>query len=253
MLRDNSNRICTYFAIDFEPHLGTKVADAAQEINERLNPEGVTARTPLLYAFRWPTERWSLTLDVRRIGWQGLGLAGWSENLDKHTDTIRAALETIGVETFKRIAFKVTAYLPMQMSHQELCSLMFGSFVASSEELEKVLGERADPLLHVEGERDAFKYTLLVSPMNPQQIVNSFRQNKNLEQFLTDKFLDTAVKDFQERISSADCLLFDIDLFQNDVSAERLGQFLRESLEQAERTADACVRCLRSQPIEEGK
>ena len=253
MLQDHSNRICTYFAVDFEPHLGTRVGNAAQKIYERLSPQEVAASTPLRYAFCWPSERWILMFNVRRIAWQSLGLAQWSENLDKHVDTIRVALETIGVRTFKRIGFKVTAYLPMQMSHHELCNLMFGSFLASSDELEKVFGQGADPLLHVEGEREGFKYSLFVSPMNPEQIANNFRQNKNLEHFLTDKFLDTAVKDFQERITSADCLFFDIDLFQNNLSAERLNQFVSESLKQAERTADVCVRCLRSQPIEEGK
>jgi hypothetical protein len=253
MLKDNSSRICTYFAADFEPCLDTKVAEAAGRIQARFSPEETTARVPLAYLFRWPSERCFLNLDIRRIGWQSLGLGSWADNLEKRLDMIKVGLDTIAVEEFQRIGFKVTAYIEMSMSHEELCDLMFGSFLAPARELGQVLGERADPLLQVQGEQNGFKYILVLTPMKPEQIANSFRQHGHLEQFLKDKFLDTGVKDFQERIMRSDCLYFDIDVFQHNVSADRLGEFAKSSLAEAEVVADRCVRRLRSQPITQGE
>jgi len=135
------------------------------------------------------------------------------------------------------------------MSHAELCDLMLGSFLASAQDLGRIFGEHADPLLQMQGEKNGFKYVLIVTPMNPKQIADNFRQYGNLEHFLEDKFLDAGVKKFQEHITSSDCLYFDIDLFQHKVSGDRLREFATSSLEQAERMADMCVRFLQSQPI----
>lgn len=253
MLKDHSNRIRTYFAVEFEPCLDARVAEAAEKMRAQFSPEEVTARVPLAYLFRWPTERYFVTLDVRRIGWQSLGLAPWADNLARHLDMIRVGLDTMGVREFTRIGFKVSANLAMSMSHEELCDLMFGSFLRSSQDLGQIFGEGADPLLQIQGEKNAFKYILILTPMNPQQIADNFRQYGNLEHFLKDKFLDTGVKVFQERIASSDCFYFDIDLFQRAVSADRLGQFAKSSLAEAEDLGDMCVRRLQSQPIPQGE
>lgn len=253
MLKDHSKHVCTYFAVDFEPCLDARVAEAAEKMRTQFKPEEVTARVPLSYLFRWPSQRYFATLDVRRIGWQSLGLTPWNDNLPERLDMISVGLATVGARDLRRIGFKVSAYLPLSMSHAELCDLMFGSFLASAQDLSRVFGEHADPLLQIQGESNGFKYILIVTPMNPEQIANNFRQNGNLEHFLEDRFLDTAVKKFQEEITSSDCLYFDIDLFQLKVSPDRLREFAKSSLAQAERMADMCVRFLRSQPIVEGE
>jgi len=253
MLKDHSKRICTYFAVDFEPCLDARVAEAAERIRTQFEPEHVTATVPLSYLFRWPSQRYFATLDVRRFGWQSLGLAPWNDKLAEHLDMISVGLDTVGAQDLRRIGFKVSAYLPLSMSHAELSDLMFGSFLASAQDLDCIFGEHVDPLLEMHGEKDGFKYVLMVTPMNPEQIANNFRQHRNLEHFLEDRFLDTAVKKFQEGITNSDCLYFDIDLFQQKVSPDRLREFAKSSLAQAERMADMCVRFLRSQPIVEGE
>jgi len=253
MLKDHSTRICSYFAVDFEPCLDARVAEAAEKIRAQFKPQEINARVPFSYLFRWPSQRYLATLDVRRFACQSLGLTPWNDNLTKHLDMIKVGLDTVRATEFARIGFKVSAYLPLSMSHAELSDLMFGSFLASAQDLDCIFGEHVDPLLQMHGEKDGFKYVLTVTPMNPEQIANNFRQHGNLEHFLEDRFLDTAVKRFQEDITSSDCLYFDIDLFQQKVSPDRLREFAKSSLAQAERMADMCVRFLRSQPIVQGE
>lgn len=253
MLRKYSNRIRAYFAVDYEPRLGGSVAQAAEKVQTEFSPSRTNVGMPLAYTFDWPHERYFITLNATRIAWQSLELTEWYDNYKKHVKVFRAALDAIGVDEFKRVGFKVSAYLPLQMSHQELCHLMFGSFLESAESFDEMLGGPLDPLVLFEGERKGWKYTLHMSAMNAQQIATSFRQDKNLERFLEDRFLDTGVKDFQNRITASDCLFFDVDLFKNDVAVTELDDLVKDSLSESERMADACVRRLRSKPTLGGK
>ena len=248
MLKKYSDRICTYFLAEYEPRFGPALGKASDDLFQECSPPRVGLGAPLTYIFSWPSQRYFVLLSFSQVAWQALGLAEWRENRQRHVNTIRAALETLEVGKLKRIGFKVTAYFPLEMSHQELCDLMFGSFLASSDEWGDVWGESVDPLLRLEGERQGLKYVAAISPMNTRQSAANFRQHKNLEQFVEDKFLDTGVKDFEARLTASDCLFFDIDLSQNDVATEALDKFTQDSLTQAEQLADWCVRHLRSQP-----
>lgn len=253
MLKKHSDRICTYFKVDYEPQLGTRLAEAGDTIYKEFSPPQFGLGAASNHVFSWPSERYFLALSFQSIAWQGLGLSHWADNREKHVKSIRTALDTLGVVKLKRIGFKVSAYLPLEMSHQELCDLMFGSFLAPADEWSDMWGDSVDPWLSLEGERNGLKYVTTVSPMNTQQIKSVFRQNKNLERFVEDKFLDTGVKDFQNRITANDCLFFDIDLSQTDVDVNVLDSLTRDSLTQAEQVAEWCVRRLRSQPAVGGK
>ncbi|MHC4398610.1 MAG: hypothetical protein ACYTG0_02920 [Planctomycetota bacterium] len=253
MLEEYSDRICTYFKVDYEPQFGTNLAEAADMIQKQFSPPRSGLGAPRGFGFSWPSERYLLTLDFRGIAWQSLGLHQWSDHREKHVKTIQAALDTLGVSELTRIGFKVSAYLPLDMSHQELCDLMFGSFLASADEWVDEWGRIIDPGLHLEGERNGFGYIAILSALNTAQIATVFRQHKNLELFVEDKFLDTGIKDFQQRIAAADCFFFDVDLFRNTVNVDALGGFIQDSLIEADQLADWSVRRLRSQPIAEGE
>lgn len=253
MLKKHSDRICTYFKVAYDPQFGARLAEAGDAIYKELTPPYFGLGAPLAYVFSWPSERYFLALDLRGIAWQSLGLSQWIDGRQQHVKTIRTALDTLGVVKLRRIGFKVSAYLPLQMSHQELCDLMFGSFLTSADEWSEMWGDIVDPSLTLEGEKNGFRYVAAITPANTQQSARVFRQHPNLERFIEDKYLDTGVKDFQARITSSECLFFDVDLSQTDVDVDTLDRFTRDSLEEAERIADWCVRRLRSQPTAGGK
>ncbi len=251
MLTKYSNHVCTFFAADFEPHFGTNLAKAADEIFTTSEPKTAHASPLSHYIFQWPDERELMVLGFRRIFWQTLGFSPWRDRVSEHLSLTKTALKAVGVKEFKRIGFKVQAYLPLDMSHAELSQLMFGSFLAPAEELQEVCSEAADPLVHIEGKTNGFQYVLVLSGMNEEQISGAFLKTGNLDHFRKDKFLDTTVKEFHDNLTRSDCFYFDIDLFQRDVGVDALDTFVKESLAAAEQLANTCVQRLRSQPIGE--
>jgi len=253
MLTKHASRVCTFFAVDFGPQFGTRLANAAEEIFTQFAPEKWHVQMPASYSFLWPSERRLMILNFQRIAWQTLGLSAWQDKLDERAAIIKTALRIVGIEEFKRIGFKVTAFLPLEMSHLELSQLMFGSFLAAAEELADVCGEPKDPLVHLQGEKDNMQYALVLSAMTTQQASDQFLQTVNLAYFRESKFLDTSVKDFHDRIAENDCFYVDLDLFRRDVPANTLDTFLKRSLANSEELTTACVQRLRSQPIKIGK
>jgi len=251
MLASHPNHVCTFFAADLGLHLGLKFADAAEKIFAERKPQHVVADIPSQYIFRWPEDQELLVLGPQRVFWQTLGFLPWRDRVSEHVALTKIALRAVGVEEFERIGFKVQAYLPLEMLHAELNQLMFGSFLAPAEELQEVCGEPSDPLVQIQGKKDDLEYTLILSGMNQEQISKGFLQTNNLEHFRSNKFLDTTVKDFHEKLTRSDSLYFDIDLFQRNARADTLETFVKKSLSVAEELANACVQRLRSQPIQE--
>ncbi len=253
MLADHADRICTAFAVDFEPQFGVAVANAADAIYGKYKPAEVNAHPPVAYFYRWPEERKFLLIGHQRVAWQTLGLSAWRDHLNDHAGVVRMALTVIGAERLKRIGFRVTAFFPLEMSHAEMTDLLFGSFLVPKQDLKEVGGEVTDSLVQLEGKHHGFEYLFRISPMTRQQSSDGFLASPNLEQFIQKKFLDSGIKDFHDRITQSDSLWFDLDLFQKDVKVDVVDTFLRESLGAAEAVGDACVRRLKSKPIKKGK
>lgn len=251
MLTKYADRVCTFFAADFGPHFGVKLAEAADEIYANHKPQRVTAHVPFRYIFGWTDDQVLMILNSRRVFWQTLGWSAWRDRLKEHMALTSSVLKRIGVETFERIGFRVQAYLPLEMSHAELSHLMFGSFLVALDELREVCGEPNDPLVQIQGKKDDFEYVLFLTGMNKEQISTGFLQTNNLDYFRNDKFLDTTVKETHETLTRSDCFYFDVDLFRRNVGVETLASFAKESLAAAEQLANACVQRLRCQPIKE--
>jgi len=161
---------------------------------------------------------------------------------------VDSAFAALDVSTVHRAGFKVVAYLPLQMNHAEASDLMFGSFLAEKDMLSLVLGERLDPLVLIEAEFSGFKYVLQLTALTPEQASRTFLGLANLDKFVDQRLIDTSVKEFHDRIAHADCMLFDLDLFQNEVPAAKLREFAKSALDCAETIAENCMRHLCSQP-----
>jgi hypothetical protein len=249
MLEKYADRSRTFFAADYEPQLGNELADVAKEIRENHKPDSVKLGTKS-YNFGWPSKRQVCILNPTRIALQTLGLSAWKENQSTLESMIRAAVKRLGIDKFKRLGFKVSTFIPLSMTHAEMCELMFGSFLSSKDKLEQICGRSIDPLVQIEGEHGDMRYILVISPMTAEQITRGLSVTPNLDLFLEDKYLDTGVKDFLGRVQQSDAFHFDIDLFRRDVGASTLKEFLKSSMEKADLIAEACVRNLQSKPIE---
>lgn len=249
MLSKHADRVCTFFAVDFEPHLGAKLGTVAEQIHAERKPAKTSIAAPVSYTFAWPDDRILMILGFQRIAWQTLGLSAWGEKLEEHASVMKSALNALEVEKFNRIGFKVEGYLPLGMSHAELSQLMFGSFLVPAEELHDVCEEVDDPLVRMEGKRNGLQCLVTLCAMNTEQVSRQFLHVNNLEHFIQHKLLDTTVKDFHDGITRDDCFYFDIDLFDRDVSADTLDSFMKTSLATCEEIANASVRRLQSQPV----
>jgi hypothetical protein len=248
MLKKYADRVCAYFAADFDVQLGGRVADAADRLHKELKPPTVSFVFPSGYNFPCPEKRYCLSVMWNRVIWQSLGLSEWRDNWRKHLGVIVTALRVMDLQQCRRIGFKVTGYIPLPMAHVEICHLMFGAFLPPLEDMDGVLKPLSDPLVQFQGECDGLNYVLVLSAMSRKQVVDIFRSNKNLELYLVDKLTDPGVREFQQRLESSDCLFFDIDVFRTEVSVAELPDFAAKSLSEADRMCEASVRQLQSKP-----
>ena len=253
MFENYGNRVCTVFAIDFEPVVGcdVRLASAAETIQASLRAPHWGFATGG-YVFRHTVERLLLAVDFRRIVFQTLGLQTWQKKLDEHVEIMMTSLHALGVNRAKRIGFVTQAYLPTGMSHGEMTELMLGSYLAPAEELEEVCGTLEDALVQLHGERDGMKLQLIAAPMTAEQVSQQFMQLPNLEAFVEPKLLDMGVKEFRDRVT-AECFFVSVDLSRTDVPVAEIGRFSRQSLDWAQRTADAAVQKLKSLRVKQGR
>jgi len=250
MLTKHHSRVCTFFAADFDPRFGPEVSSAASRIYEEHRPPKYRATMPSLFQFAWPETRNLLVVTHSRVAWQTLGLRAWNDSLQEHLSVVTMGLQTMHVSAFKRIGFKIVAYLPLSMSHAEMCKLMFGAFVLPEEDFQQVSKGGRDPLLHMEGESGGLEYLLIVTSLSKAQASKHFFSFPNLDLFLAEMYLDVGLKDFHDRVTESDCFLVDIDLFRTNVGIDCLEGFVKEALGTAEAVTDACVRRLLSKPQE---
>lgn len=248
MLKRHADRTCVVFAVDHEVRLLGGVAEADDQLRRELKPAHVNIVMPSGYNLAFPARRYYFTLMLNRIMWQSLGVSEWRDNWNEHLRAIQTALRMRDVQRCSRVGFKVTAYIPLQMAHSEICRLMFGAFLSPLEDMDAVLKPLNDPLVQFQGECGGVSYLLVLSAMSRKQAVESFRSNRNLELFLGDKLTDSGIRDFQQRLESSDCLFFDIDVSRTEVPVEDLSDFVTKSLVEADRMVEASVRQLQSKP-----
>jgi|GEM_PF-2276880 len=248
MLRENQDRICAYFAVDFDLRVGTKLSAALDAVCQARAPARFLAGNGLACDFQWPDDRQHLYVSPTRVAVETLGLAPWLEHLDLHLDVISAALRALDVTVLNRIGFKVIAFLPLEMQQAEAIDLMFGAFLAGRELLAPILGTVVDPLVHVEAEQAGFKYNLDLTTVNAEQASQWFLRLPNLDKMVKDKTLDPGLRDFRDRIAKEDSFLFDVDAWQNKIAASDLKQFATSAFDFADELAGRCVRQLHAHP-----
>ncbi len=253
ILQKHSDRACVYFAVDYDIQLGPGFAEALSNLNAAVSPSQVIVKPASQYILRRPDRRFVITFTFQRFLWRALGLAEWNNNWREYYSWVESALKTMNVEKINRFGFKVSAFLPLGMSHEEMRQLMFGSFLGDADVLSQVCGDLPDPLLQLDGESHGWNYILMVSAITQAQSTQTFRAIPELGHFLTDQFRDTGINDFQERVCGSDCFYFDVDLAKKDVSASELRALFKSVCGVCEELASNCTNFLQSKPVEKVK
>ena len=215
---------------------------AAEEIRRACKPAPsgfVRSNTSVI--LKWPEDRASLFIFAHRIQLQTLGLSVWDDKKSEWMAVVAKGLKVLQVETLNRIGFKVSVHIPLDMSHAEMSRLMFGSFLAPIEEFQQLIEEPDDPMVQLDGKCGTLECQLVVTSANRKQLSDGVLRLPNLETFLADRFLDTGVRDFHDRVAASDALVFDIDLFRRDVGVADLLSFPAECLKAADIVGQACL------------
>ncbi len=201
MLSKYASRAIVFFAADFEPVLGPGPASAAEELRKAYHPTGLAVSANAI-GLRWPAERACLAVSNNRVQIQTLGLGTWEEGAGQWISMVQKVLDVLESEKVKQVGIRIVVHIPLDMSHAEMARLMFGSFLVPIEEFEQVIDDPGDPLLQINGRRGPLECQIILTAANKTQISQGVLQVPNMEAFLSERFLDTGVKDFHDRISS---------------------------------------------------
>lgn len=247
ILRENGNRACATFVADYEPQIDfqARLPAAAEACRKTLDVKHWAISGAVL--LRDVEKRVLLTIDHRRVGLQFLGMAPLQADVRGYSAIARLALDKMAVRKLSRLGMKIQLYLSLKMSHEELVKLMFGTFFAPAQGLESLCGTIDDGLVQLNGTRSGMKLILWVIPVTAEQATNWFMGFPNLEHFLEPKLLDTAVKEFKDRIAE-DGVLLDIDLSRTAADAEDVPYFYSNALLECEAIADGVTRILKALP-----
>jgi hypothetical protein len=254
MLKNHPERVCVNFGLDFEAQVGyaRRLSEAVEAVQGRFASK-YWACTTERYFLREPTKRFFLSIEFARLGFMGLGLGAWMSGLNDFVSLYQMALEKMGVQKLKRMGFKTQAFIPVDMKHNEISDLMFGSFLVDPKELETICGKPDDVLVQLHGSYKGLKTQTVIAPVTAEQAATAFMANPNLELLLEPKLYDTGLKDFRDRIAM-DCLIVDNDLSQTDVTPDAIQSFARDSLDVADKITEAAVyRLMRRQTKKGGK
>ncbi len=247
MLTEIQDRVCVFAAIDYDMVPIGRVHNAVEGILKRIKPKKMAA-SPIHCLFRLAEQHGLLSLSVKRLNWEFLGLSHWKDHLEEYVSISNAALETLGVQKFSRIGFKVMAFLRLGMTHAEMSRLMFGTFLPEQEDLAPVLDQAEDPLVQFHGKRADLDYLLTLTAMTKAEITNTFHQIPEIAHFLDDKYLDDSLRVFHDRISTEECFFFDVDFFRTNAPSRDLSGFFSSSMAEADSLARVCVDHLRAKP-----
>jgi hypothetical protein len=249
MLKTNPDHVIVFFVAEYEPQVGFmgRVPEASEAVLEKLKTPHwvvVPSGTTLL---RYPERKVLVVIDHRRVVIQTLGLLPWQSGLPEHVEIVKIALRKMRVEKVKRLLFKSLSFLPLGMLHAEMVSLMYGSFLASAEDLEGVCGKPDDALVQIHGARMGMSLKLIVAPMTPEHVLQQLHAISGLDNFLEPKLFDSSLKEFKDRIC-ADNLHVDLELSRDNAAPEEILYFVNNSLAEADVITQAVIRKLKGYP-----
>lgn len=241
LLRSHADRAVTVFWAQFDPQIAY-VKKLSNVVEAVLKKSKAThwASTAEKYLIRETNKKFLYVFDHQIFYCQTLGLDPWIAHLDDHIEVMLTAFSKMEVTRVKKLVFQVIIQLPLEMSHSELCDLVFRSYLVDREELTAIHGKMDDVLLQLHGNYKGIRSQTILAPQTIEQSRMSFLSTGNLELFVEPKFIDTCVKEHYERIS-IDCLHLRLEMVKEDVAISALRSSLDDSFEGVEKITDGTV------------
>lgn len=243
ILREHADKAVVFVAAHFEPQIAfvKRLPNVVDAVVKKLSKVPSWALTPdHKYLIRETRERFFYLIDHQIFYCQTLGLDPWIMNLEAHVEAMTIALSKMDVTRLTRLGFMVQVALPLEMTHYEICDLMFGSYLVDRTELSSIYGKVDDLLLQLHGSYNEMRSQTVIAPQTIEQSRANFLATPNLELFVEPKLLDTGVKEHYDRISR-DCLNLRIDMSKKDVPANAVRSVLEDALDGAERVAEGTI------------
>ena len=242
LLRSHSNRAIAIVLANFEPQISflKRIPNAAEAVMKRIKAPHWGMSPDNRFLIRETTKKFIYVIDFQSFFCQTLGLDPWIENIDDHIESMSIAFNKMDVTRLKSVAFVVAAWIPLGMSHAEICDLVFGSLMVNRSELASTYGNLGDVLLQLHGTLNGFQTRTIIAPQTVEQAGAAFLATNHLDSLLEPRLLDTSVKDFHDQISH-ECLFMSIELKSTDFPVSSIGTFVRDAMEAAERIAEETV------------
>jgi hypothetical protein len=250
MLETHQSRICIFFAVDYPARMGAELDVVADRITTGFTHQPI-GLGPKAFEFRSNDPLRITTLKFDRLQFSVLGLDGWTKSVDDVEAMLRITTESLQLERFRRIGLKLVAFMPWKMSHKEMCDLVVQN--ALSDDINPIAGKIADIAIHLEGERDSFKYLLDFSPVTPVQARKIAAAMPGLTKFSDKDNAGMEAAEFLGLISDQPSLIFDVDLFKSDLAKGEAGQFIRNAYTLADLMASEIRALITSRPFSQGK
>lgn len=141
LLRSHAGRAMAVFSANIEPQIAyaKKLPNIAESIMKQIKaPHWQVGDNR--YVIRETNKKFFYYLDAQCFRCQTLGLDPWIASLNGHVEAVSLAVKRMDVTRIQRIGFMVGVHLPLEMSHSEMCDLMFGSYLVEREELCRPMG-----------------------------------------------------------------------------------------------------------------
>ena len=241
MLIDRSEQQMIWIALDYpaEPSHTFRVLEAVEVIKKATGADKFAASQGTLLV-RQPKERILWYANAGRIGFHALRMGMRGELVQRVSRMVTSALKSLKIDKLKRIGLKTITYAPLQMTHAELVTLMFGTYAAKADELQSVAGDFDDMNLQLYGSRRGLKYILQLNPQSAEQVDIQTRADPYLEFFLDDRWNDSFVRTLLADVAR-DCLQVDVDLYTNDVSIDGIDYFLAQAGAATDEMTEAAI------------
>lgn len=243
-----------FFAADFETTFGRGIPEACERLAKELSPTTKLIQSPPGCVFSWAGEGRTMQLNHHRISWQMLTMQSWREHAGRVQESTSLAASMLKISLFKRIGFKLVAFVPQKMAHEELIDLLFGTVAGPHETWSRIGDTATDPQVLLDGTRNGFKFDLHVTSMSPKQSSENFLSLKHLEGFVQHKLIDHDVRSVHDAVMNCTSNLFvDVDVSRAEMPLAELESFFGKAVETAEEIISSCERVVLSKPSAKGK
>lgn len=232
MLDEYSDTSFLNFALDFQADPGqlSRLAEAAQACFEAIAANNFGGNWNLVVC-RNQAEGSAISVSPGRIGVQTLTTERWRARSEAILAGVAVAARVLGCQSARRAIMRVVTFSPVDMTHQELVTLFFGTYLPAVADLNgETHGEICDTLVQLYGRHRNFDYKLGLAPQTPDQAFQQVTRETNLiENLAPSRFDDEAFTRLTQRVKRV-VLNVEVEVWRERQPIADLPLFTRDAL-----------------------